>query len=266
MNILEINPDIKLMSIISSYYFIDNQKTAHENIPPLGHPVIQFHLKNCVDTFFCNYDFQREEVMIVGQLSKFANVNFVNESSMIGVNLKPTALYKLIHKSLKHFTDKGTPALPYFGNEIYYLHNTLKVTHSNDEKALLLNNFFQRIINEKPVLYDKFDELIDLINESKGNLSLDTIKAYCYVSERTLQRKFADRIGLSLKTYLRVIRNLYFFELINQNSGKTISEIIFELGYFDYSHFIKDFKLMTNTTPQKYFSNDEQFIKLFHNL
>lgn len=263
MQILEFKPKIKLNNLIFSYYFIQNYVTTHDNIPPLGHLVIQFHLRNNINAFFSNYDFPIDDIMIVGQLSKFAQINNTENSSMIGVNLKPTALFKILNTSTKPFTDKGTPAMPYFGEEIYKLLGKLKSNIPDNEKVALLDEFFINLIADKPLLNDKFDILIDKIFEKKANITINEIKKICPISERTLQRYFNDRIGFSLKTYLRVLRNLYFFKIITQNQNKNIQEIIFEAGYYDYAHFIKDFKLMTGTTPQKYFANNEDFAKLF---
>lgn len=263
MQFLEFKPDIKLNNLIYSYYFIKNHITTHDNIPPLGHPVIQFHLRNNINAFFSNYDFPIDDVMIVGQLSKFAKINNTEQSSMIGVNLKPTALFKMLNTSIKSFTDKGIPAEPYFGTEIYKILVKLKDNIPDKEKVALLDDFFINMFADKLTRYDKFDFLIDKIFEKKANITINEINNICPVSKRTLQRYFNDRIGFSLKTYLRVLRNLFFFKIINQNPNKNIQEIIFEAGYYDYSHFIKDFKLMTGTSPQKYFSNNEDFAKLF---
>jgi len=263
MQILEFKPNTKLNNLIFNYYFIQNHAATHDNIPPLGYPVIQFHLKNNINAFFSNYDFPINDVMIVGQLTKFAKINNTNNSSLIGVNLKPIALFKILNTSVKHFTDRGVPAVPYLGEEIYRLLGKLKSNIPDNEKVALLDEFFIDLIADKPLLYDKFDTLINKIFEKKVNITINEIKNICPVSERTLQRYFNDRIGISLKTYLRVLRNLHFFKIITQNQNKKIQEIIFEAGYYDYSHFIKDFKLMTDTTPQKYFANNENFAKLF---
>jgi len=263
MKINEFKPNIKLNNLIYSYYFIKNHAATHDNIPPLGHPVIQFHLRNNINVFYSNYDFPIEEVMIVGQLSKFAKINNAGELSMIGVNLKPTALFKLLHTNTKQFTDKGTPAAPFFGNDIYKLLGKLKSNTPDIEKVAILDQFFINLADDIPVLSDKFDVLIDTIIEKKANISTEEINKFCIVSERTLQRNFNNRIGLSLKTYLRVIRNLHFFKILNQGLYNKIQDIIFEAGYYDYSHFIKDFKLMTGTTPKQYFSNNEEFAKMF---
>jgi AraC-like DNA-binding protein len=256
MNISEYKPDNRLNEIIYSYYFINNKNVAHENIPPLGHPVIQFHLKNNIETFFKNYDFPRDEVMIVGQLTKFARIEQSENTRLIGVNLKPTTLYKFTKTNCKIFTDIGIPAAEYFDNRIYELLDSLKTNITDKEKVELLNKYFIEIISEKNLLHDNFDTLIDTIIEKRGKITIAEMQKIFPVTNRTLQRYFNERLGISLKTFFRIIRNLNLFRSLNNNEKK-LSELIFELGYHDYSHFIKDFKLMTGMTPVKYFSNKE---------
>ncbi len=256
MDILEFKPDNKLKSLIYSYYFINNHHVAHENIPPLGHPVIQFHLKSNIETFFSNYDFPKDEVMIVGQLTKFAKIKQSENSRIIGVNLKPTALYKLSKTDCRNFTDTGVPAAEYFDIRIYELLGSLKTNINDEEKVELLNMYFIDLLSETTSTHDNFDLLIDTIMEKRGKISIEEIQKILPVTTRTMQRYFNERLGISLKSFLRIIRNLNLFRSLNNNEKK-LSELIFDFGYHDYSHFVKDFKLMTGTSPAKYFSNME---------
>jgi AraC-like DNA-binding protein len=261
MEIIEHKPNENLNHIIDSYYLIETTVTTDDSIPPLGHPVIQFHLKNDLDTFFSNYDFPIEAVFIIGQLSKFAKITRIEHSKIIGVNLKPTALHKLTNINMALLTDKGAPASYYFNHDIYSLLTDIKQSNDTNSIIHLLDNYFMKLIENKPIKQDKFDHLITRIIETKGNITIEEIERICPMSIRTRQRYFTERIGLSMKTYLRVIRNLSLFKLLNEHPNKPISELIFAVGYYDYSHFNKDFKLMTGMTPQQYFSTNQLFTK-----
>jgi len=266
MEIIEHKPNEKLNHIIDSYYLIETTVTTDNHIPPLGHPVIQFHLKNDLNTFFSNYDFPIEEVFIIGQLSKFAKITSIENSKIIGVNFKPTALHKLTKINMALLTDKGVPASDYFNPDIYNLLTDIKQSNDTNSIINLLDNYFINLIENKPIKQDKFDHLITRIIETKGKITLEEIERICPMSSRTRQRYFTERIGLSMKTYLRVIRNLNFFKLLNEFPKKPICELIFEVGYYDYSHFNKDFKLMTGITSQEYFSTNQIFTKQLLNM
>jgi AraC-like DNA-binding protein len=266
MEIIEHKPNEKINHIIDSYYLIETTVTKDDIIPPLGHPVIQFHLKNDLKTFFSNYDFPIEAVFIIGQLSKFAKITSIEHSKIIGVNLKPTALHKLTNINMALLTDKGVPASYYFNHDIYNLLTDIKQSNDTNSVINLLDNYFMKLIENKPIKQDKFDYLITRIIDTKGKITLEEIETICPMSSRTRQRYFTERIGLSMKTYLRVIRNLSLFKLLNEHPNKPISELIFAVGYYDYSHFNKDFKLMTGITPLQYFSTNQLFTKELLNI
>jgi hypothetical protein len=76
-SIKEYKANDMLEPLVSSYYIIENQTISHDDIPPLGFPVIKFHLRNNINIFYSNYSFPVSEVMIVGQLTKFARVKLI---------------------------------------------------------------------------------------------------------------------------------------------------------------------------------------------
>jgi len=151
MEIIEHKPNEKLNHIIDSYYLIETTVTTDNHIPPLGHPVIQFHLKNDLNTFFSNYDFPIEEVFIIGQLSKFAKITSIENSKIIGVNFKPTALHKLTKINMALLTDKGVPASDYFNPDIYNLLTDIKQSNDTNSIINLLDNYFINLIENKPI-------------------------------------------------------------------------------------------------------------------
>jgi AraC-like DNA-binding protein len=266
ISIKEYKANDMLKNLVSSYYIIENQTISHNDIPPLGFPVIKFHLRNNINTFYSNYSFPVSEIMIVGQLTKFAKVKQEQNTSMIGVNLKPTTLYKLFKTPASYFTDKGIPAAEFFKAEIYQLHQQLLLNMPDDEKVELLNRFFLSFLDKLHAVPDKFDMLIDKIIEKGGNVSTSEIYNVMPVSERTLQRYFLSYLGINIKTFQRILRNLHFFRHLHEPDLPKFSDFLTEIGYYDYSHFAKDFKLMTGIPPKEYFSGKQEFSKLLTQL
>lgn len=260
MNFVQIQSNPEISKFVTGYYFIENTILSHDNIPPLGFPVIQFHLHNNIQQFYSKYDFPIDNVMIVGQLSKYANIDQIEGSLMIGVNLHPTTLYKVVMQSAAIFTDKGTPASLFLGIEIMELYQKLLQSLSIEEKTICLDEYFGKLVQNLKT--DRFDTLINALWEKEGKISEEEIYTFFPVSQRTLQRYFIQRIGVSLKTYLRIIRHLNFCKKIQLKPSLKLSELIYECGYYDSSHFTKDFKLMANQSPTEYYKNREEFAHL----
>lgn len=80
------------------------------------------------------------------------------------------------------------------------------------------------------------------------------IKDYCrevQVHKSTLEKNFKQSTGYTPKEYARIIR---FNFLLNRVlfSPMNLTESSYEMGYFDQSHMIRDFKKVTGTTPTNF--------------
>lgn len=71
------------------------------------------------------------------------------------------------------------------------------------------------------------------------------------VSTRSLERKIADRTGLSPKKYLRLAR---FRRAVNELPGHrgSLMEFAWDMGYYDHAHLVKEFRELGHCLPSKF--------------
>jgi methylphosphotriester-DNA--protein-cysteine methyltransferase len=86
------------------------------------------------------------------------------------------------------------------------------------------------------------------INERHGNISIEELLKSFYITERTLERLFNKVVGVNPKLYLRLQRFNYVLSQL-ENEKQTFRQIVFDAGYYDKSHFVKDFLQFTNCNP-----------------
>lgn len=90
------------------------------------------------------------------------------------------------------------------------------------------------------------------ILQGKGHVSFATLQQQIRMTERTLERRFKQSIGISAKMFSRICR---FQESLNQlrnNNYKKLSDIAHENDYADQSHFIRSFKEFAGVSPFDY--------------
>ncbi|NNC45774.1 MAG: AraC family transcriptional regulator, partial [Winogradskyella sp.] len=80
------------------------------------------------------------------------------------------------------------------------------------------------------------------------------------ISKRQLEREFKEKIGISPKHYLRITRINEVIRLLNEKQVFDLTSITYHCGYFDQSHFIKDFKRITGQKPTIFIKERGQFI------
>lgn len=69
------------------------------------------------------------------------------------------------------------------------------------------------------------------------------------LSPRTLERQFAREVGVGAKTLARVVRFDEANLRIRHDPQVPMSELSFELGFFDQAHLIREFKALSSLTP-----------------
>ncbi|TGL75659.1 AraC family transcriptional regulator [Leptospira jelokensis] len=90
---------------------------------------------------------------------------------------------------------------------------------------------------------------METILESNGNSEIKTIANSIGMSERTLQRKFQQYVGLTPKQFATIIRFQSSLQEMKGNQNLKLTEIAYENGYSDQSHFIRQFKSFTKEKP-----------------
>lgn len=111
-----------------------------------------------------------------------------------------------------------------------YLYLQQQVRH-NDQLVLDAQEFFRANINQE--------------------FSLDEVAQRLNVSKRTLIRHFKQAIGQRPIEYLQDLR-LETAKRLLETSGKSLEQIIHEIGYRDVSSFRRLFKQRTQLTPRQY--------------
>jgi len=95
-------------------------------------------------------------------------------------------------------------------------------------------------------------DVVDFIHENyQKQIKLETLVQIACVSESHLKRIFSRLFGLSPIDYVILTRINAARDLL-ENTGRTISDIALEVGFYDHSHFIRHFKHVRGCTPNQY--------------
>lgn len=110
----------------------------------------------------------------------------------------------------------------------------------------LNSNFYQKALRDLETL-NRAVEASRLIGA--GTRAEDLAEAAC-VSFRTLDRLFARRIGLTPKEFLKIERLKIAVAMMKARSEANLTAVAYSAGYYDQSHFNKDFHAMVGVTPK----------------
>ncbi|WP_421875312.1 DUF6597 domain-containing transcriptional factor [Marinoscillum sp.] len=239
-------PSRKLASLIECFWVVDSEGDASvfpQKIIPDGFPELIFHYGDPYKINIAgNWEMQSRN-LLAGQLTKYFYLENTGVSGMIGVKMKPCALYNLFGLNMSELVDKVLSveeALPQLEVPEASLDGFDSFCHKMEEIVLDVNT-----------MQSKAERAAELIVDKHGLLDLSTITDHLDIGARQLERLFKTQIGLSPKFYSRVVRLSYIFQQV-QEGDYSWARLAYLAGFTDQSHFIKNFKEFTGEDPSKY--------------
>lgn len=91
-----------------------------------------------------------------------------------------------------------------------------------------------------------------LLRQRRGTGSIQELAEMTGLSLRQFQRRFQQLTGLNPKHYARICRVAHAVHLKELVPNASWTAIALDCGYSDQSHFIRDFKALTDTLPRKF--------------
>ena len=93
-------------------------------------------------------------------------------------------------------------------------------------------------------------EAIHRIIEAEGDISIKNLINELPISRDSFEKKFRAQVGTSPKQFSNIVRFRGLFE--NPEKSGNLTGIALNAGYYDQSHFIKEFKSVTGKKPSDF--------------
>ena len=87
---------------------------------------------------------------------------------------------------------------------------------------------------------------------SKGRIKAQDIAHNVCLGIKQFERIFSKYVGVNPKKSASIVRLQNVIQT-NGKDKKSMSQVAFDNGYYDQSHFIHDFKSLTGLTPKAFF-------------
>ncbi|WP_299122349.1 helix-turn-helix transcriptional regulator [uncultured Tenacibaculum sp.] len=102
--------------------------------------------------------------------------------------------------------------------------------------------------------------ICEYIYNRKGKISVNELCLQFNKTRQYMNRVFKSEVLYSLKSFIITVRILDLVKFKIKNEGITLTQLSYEYGYFDQSHFIRDFKRVCGVTPKTFFKSPSEFI------
>ncbi len=92
----------------------------------------------------------------------------------------------------------------------------------------------------------------NLLYDTRGLLDMEALADRSYLSLRQLERRFKELIGMTPKSFARLIRYEAVRNRLYLHPSTPLVDLVYEFGYTDQAHLTHDFKSFTSVTPGEF--------------
>ena len=184
---------------------------------------------------------------------KFTRV-LEGKGMVFGVRFRPGAFRPFAGFSISKLTDRSIAASEVFGEAVGAVER--RVLGSADARAMVaaVEPFLiGRLPTPDPQL-EIVQRIVLRITDDASITRIDQLVEWSGLHARTLQRLFSEYVGVSPKWIVQRCRLQEAVAALERSVGREVSwaAMALDLGYFDQSHFIRDFRAVVGVTPTEY--------------
>ena len=257
MTYREIKPGALLGQYVKCYYIYESASAIafNDTVFPSGCMEIIFNLGTG------NWQTATGEHYVItppiefwGQITKPLPIQSTGKNIMLGIRFFPHAAARFVSEKVDSFNNQVVDYSYLSGNEVNVLYATLLETTSWSKRVELVEAYLLRqllVAEKQSPKMNVVSEVMKEIGRHDFFDNIDNVASRYGITSRYLQKLFLQYTGLTPKLYSKISRFQNSLRLVVKK-GASLTSIAYECGYFDQSHFIKEFKSFTGITPSCY--------------
>jgi AraC-like DNA-binding protein len=190
--------------------------------------------------------------VLFGHQTEVTNRFVGNNFLLIQVVFKPGGLYRLTGIPSNYLTNQYIDAETVFSKEIKQVNDQINDCKTFLQMIAVVEAFLLHELKRKVSDIHPLDIATTNLFASEWIPSVDVLAKKSYQSTRHFERNFKERMGISPKYFLKVMRFENAFRMKNKNPQLDWLSIAIHCGYYDYQHLAKDYKDLTGQTPNQF--------------
>lgn len=196
--------------------------------------------------------------ILCGPHSEHFIIDTGRETAVIGIHFKPGGAGRFFRLPLNELYQNHVSLDTLWGVEARDLRDELLFANTPDQRFRILE---AHLLSCRSVSWSR-DRAIEFALAELQNLThaqpVSTIVDQLGMSSRSFIQRFQAEVGMTPKRFQRLTRFQLAIALIGQGSSLDWADIAVACGYYDQSHFIKDFTAFSGLKPTEYHSIDKR--------
>lgn len=250
MKVKNLNPNPKVGEYVDRILVVENYQISTPFFLPLfanGSPTLLFTSSkgNIGNNHGAN-------LTIFGQTIVPETLVLHENFILIAYFFKPFSLLPIFNVPARELTDQPVDLRLLPLRKTAELRERLLNADSAEDMITILDDYISGLIIDSKGGSSLIKYATDKILQDPSSEILTLLQEEMHITERTFQRLFEKNIGIAPNLYRRVCQFNSAFQQLSSRNYHKLSDIAFQNGYADQSHYIRSFKEFTRLVPKEY--------------
>ncbi|MDZ7671110.1 MAG: helix-turn-helix domain-containing protein [Gammaproteobacteria bacterium] len=181
---------------------------------------------------------------------------------LVGVELRPTAFYRLMHHAADPFTDDITELHDVFPHHAQRLDEHLDPDGPIEQIIAGVEAFLRRQA-ARALKTSVVDAAVAQIGRNRGLVKIDELAGRAGLSGRQFRRQFATVVGVPPKHYAKIVQINTVIAALMADDTRRLQGLALDHGYYDHAHFVRDFQRFVSLNPSDFLRSGSSFLRTF---
>jgi AraC-like DNA-binding protein len=246
MRYAEYPPTPRLAALVERFWLLEGPSTGSADaIIPDGRVELIFHYGAPFWHHVPHGGAVRQPAaLLVGQMIEPIVLAPDGPAGVAAVRLRPAAARTLLAFSLLEVSGRFVDLEQVFPS-VRRLRDELAGASCDDERIRALERWL--IGMARPAPRPPVEAVVRAILESGGRIPIDALATCAGTSLRQMERQFREDVGLTPKTFSRIVRLQAALRRVRQ--GSPLTDVAVACGFYDQAHMTRDFRELASMSP-----------------
>jgi AraC-like DNA-binding protein len=240
----QIAPPVQLQDVVQHFWIVEwnvrsGARALGETLP---HPNV--HIV-----------FDRHEARVAGIQSGRFTRSLEGRGAVFGIKFKAGAFRPFLKRSVSTLRNRSVPLESVYGDTARALPSQVLARADDQYKIETVSRFLIEHLPPEDCNAQRAACIVREIESNRDILSVEHLLERTKMNKRSLQRLFCEYVGVGPKWVINRYRLHEALERLSFGAPADWTGLAHELGYFDQSHFIRDFKSIVGRSPADYARN-----------
>ena len=263
-------PKPPLSKFVDNFWLVEGYEAEHKNerILPTGTLELVINLRQNELRF---YDAERPEnrsrfsgALVSGAHGRGFAPDTAEEAFIIGVHFKPGGAFPFLGLPAGDLADTHVDLETLWGPSAGRLRECLCEARTSAERFQLLQEALLGRLCHRAEQHYAVSAALEMFGKNQAMPTVREAAKYLGLSQRRFIQVFKAEVGMTPKLFSRIQRFQQTRTFIQHNPSINWADLAVDLGYFDQSHFIREFLEFSGLSPTDYINRHKRFVE--HNI